>query len=345
MRVITFFNNKGGVGKTTLAVNMASFLSNHYGKRVLFLDADPQANSTQMIIPEEMWEEFYGDNASKSTLINYMAPIQEGDSNLNFEPTPFPSKENKFNVDLIPGHPSLSIIEDILSDGWNKCVGGDLGGFRKTNWLKALIHNYEDIYDYMFIDVGPSLGALNRSILLNTDFVVTPMGSDIFSLIGVSNISTWIDHWQNDYANAIALLIRKYGEEVSNKYPLNFNIHETTRLVGYSIQQYVTKSFAKEGRRPVASYDRIVSKMPETIQEQLNFLIPNSILKENLNLGDVPYLYSLVPIAQSAKAPMYNLSYAEGVRGNQVNAVKRYKEMLETICRKLIINVGEENAN
>lgn len=344
MKVITLFNNKGGVGKTTLAVNMASYFSHHYKKRVLFLDADPQANSTQMIIPEEIWENFYGESPDRETLINYLLPLKAGDSSLEFDVELFKKIENRFEVDLIPGHPSLSVIEDILSDAWNKCVSGDLGGFRRTNWLKGIIDHYNDEYDYMFIDVGPSLGALNRSILLNTDFVITPMGSDIFSLIGVSNIATWIKNWQGDYDNAISLMLKKDTTGVHKRYPINLTLNDSSKLIGFSIQQYVTKSFAS-GRRPVASYDKIVSKMPTTIEEELEFLIPEGLTIDDLNLGDIPYLYSLVPLAQSAKAPMYNLTPSEGVRGAQGVSVKRYANMLNSICDKVLDNLGDKNGD
>lgn len=341
MKIITFFNNKGGVGKTTLAVNIASYFASKFEKKILFLDADPQANSTQMIIPEERWQEFYGEDAINSTLIDYLHPIQEGDSNLDLNNDPFYHSENRFFVDLIPGHPQLSIIEDILSDAWNKCSAGDLGGFRKSNWLRVLKEHYNKNYDYLIVDVGPSLGALNRSLLLNTDFIITPMGSDIFSLIGISNISTWISNWMKTYTNAIDLLKSKYDKNTISKYSLNFQIDNTTRLIGYSIQQYVTRSFA-DGRRPVASYDRIISKIPESINENLEYLIYRGLTIENLNLGDVPYLYSLVPLAQSSNAPMYNLSYSDGVVGGQAASVKKYAGMLNSIAKKILNNIGDD---
>ena len=69
MKVITFFNNKGGVGKTTTIINLASYLSIYRGKKVLVVDLDPQSNSTQAILPEETWLEFYDpDNHNVMTI-------------------------------------------------------------------------------------------------------------------------------------------------------------------------------------------------------------------------------------------------------------------------------------
>jgi len=340
MKIISFFNNKGGVGKTTLAVNVASYISTNFGKKVLFLDADPQSNSTQMIVEEEKWDSFYGENPTNYTIMDYLMPIQEGDSGLNFDLEPYSWKHNRFQFDLIPGHPRLSIIEDILSDSWNKSTAGDLGGFRKTNWLKALQEHYNEEYDYLIIDLGPSLGALNRSILLNSNFFVTPMGSDIFSLIGISNISSWIRNWLYSYKNGINTLKEKYEDDSINKFPLNLDPDKETRFVGFSVQQYVTKSFST-GRRPVSSYERIISKIPEAIEKHLSFLIFNNLTISQLNLGDVPYLYSLVPLAQSSKAPIYSLTYSDGLVGSQPASVKKYAQMLNDIASKILRNIGD----
>ncbi|MBU5353184.1 ParA family protein [Paenibacillus barcinonensis] len=347
MKVITFFNNKGGVGKTTLAVNVASFIATQYKNknRILFLDADPQANSTQMMIPDEMWGEFYGYEAKRSTIMNYLTSIEEGNSDVVYVDVPFKKGENRFGVDLIPGHPSLAIIEDILSDGWNKCISGDLGGFRKTNWLSFIKEHFKDSYDYIFIDVGPSLGALNRSILVNTDYIITPMGSDIFSLIGISNMSTWMRNWMNSYRTAIGLLHDKHNSASIEKYSLNLQIDKVSRLVGFSIQQYVTKTFKEGGRRPIASYDTIIKNVPEAIETHLQTLIKDGLTVDDLNLGDIPYLYSLVPLAQTSKAPMYNLTRVDGVVGGQTSSVKKYKEMIQVVCDKIRDNIGDTDAS
>lgn len=342
MKIITFFNNKGGVGKTTLAVNIAAFLAERRQKKILFLDADPQANSTQMIIPEEQWSEFYSEGANRATLMTMLSPIYEGDSDVNLNVDIVSKDSNRFLISLIPGHPKVSVVEDVLSQSWNEGGAGQLGGFRRTNWLRNLSSHYSKDYDLLIIDVGPSLGALNRSVLLNSDFIVTPMGSDIFSLIGVSNISIWITDWMRGYCNAIINLNQRNAPESIEKYNLNLDVDKQTRLVGYSIQQYVTKSF-KEGRRPVISYDRIIREIPEAIQKHLEFLIYDGLSLDELNLGDVPYLYSLVPLAQSAKAPMYSLTYGDGLVGNQYGSARKYEEMLTDIVDNLLKNIGEKS--
>jgi cellulose biosynthesis protein BcsQ len=330
------------VGKTTLAINIASYISTFHQKRVLFLDADPQANSTQMIIQDDKWDLFYGEKPELTTIMEYFKNIIDGDSSVNFETNAILSKtENRFGIDLIPGHPSLSFVEDILSGAWDKSLSGDKGGFRKTNWLKSLTDNYQSNYDYLIIDVGPSLGAINRSILLNSDFVITPMGSDVFSLLGIYNISSWIGTWVSKYSHSINLLKEfNASDESYSKYSLNLDPNETTRYIGFSIQQYITKSF-KDGKRPIASFERIIKEIPSSIEQYLTPLFYNGLTIEDLNLGDVPYLYSLVPLAQTHNAPMYNLTYADGVVGNQASSVKMYNALLKSITKRILMNIGD----
>lgn len=344
MKVISLFNNKGGVGKTTLCVNIASYLKKNYGKRIILVDADPQANSTQMLIPEDRWDNFYGEEHTSGTIMEFLAPLEEGDASISIVEIPYKSTDvdNRFCIDLIPGHPRLSIVEDILSDAWNKAVSGDLGGVRKTNWLKMLVEAVKDNYDYMFIDLGPSLGALNRSILLNTDFVIIPMGSDIFSLVGIENISSWMSGWKRTYKNGVDLLESNNNQSVLQKYSLNLDKELKTQIVGFSVQQYFTKTF-KTGRRPVAAYDKIMSQIPGSIHKNLHDYIFNNLSIEKLNLGDVPYLNSIVPLAQSNNAPMYDLTGSDGIIGPQKQQVQKFDGMLNNICARLLENMGDTN--
>lgn len=343
MKILTFFNNKGGVGKTTLAVNIAAYLSKQKNKKILFLDLDPQANSTQLILPEEKWLEIYGQAPSRKSVFDYFDNFMVGDSSINFFDIPIKQSDSKYYFDLVPGHPKLSLIEDKLSDSWNKCSASDIEGFRRTNWLNFIKQKHMDDYDLILVDVGPSLGALNRTILLNTDYFLTPMGSDIFSILGIENISSWMKTWKSTYETSTVHFKNKHSgnfEKISCQYCLNIDPDRTTRFIGYSVQQYITKTF-KAGRRPVKAYDDIISRIPEEINSQLKDFIKEGLNKEDVLLGDVPFLYSIVPLSQSYKVPIFDLDYGNGIRGNQKDNVIKYTDMIDKIVNKMFSNIGE----
>jgi cellulose biosynthesis protein BcsQ len=344
MNILTFFNNKGGVGKTTLAVNIAAYLSKQKRKKILFLDLDPQANSTQLVLPEDKWIEIYGRSASRKSVIDYFDNFLVGDSSIKFFDVPIKQSDSKYYFDLVPGHPRLSLIEDILSDSWNKCTGSDIGGFRKTNWLNCIKQEYKNEYDLILVDVGPSLGALNRTILLNSDYFLTPMGSDIFSILGIENISSWMKNWKRNYETSLVHFNSNQGEkseETIRKYHLNIDPNKTTRFIGYSVQQYITRSF-KSGRRPIKAYDEIISQIPDEIISQLKDFIKEGLNEDAILLGDVPFLYSIVPLSQSYKVPIFDLDYGNGIRGNQKDNVIKYTGMIDKIVEKIFSNIGEK---
>jgi hypothetical protein len=191
-----------------------------------------------------------------------------------------------------------------------------------------------DRYDLVIFDVGPSLGALNRTVILASDFVVTPFGCDIFSLLGIRNISTWIQAWDRTYKRAVGA-----GKDEKPKIFEEFKLIDDTRnhfrFAGYSVQQYVTRKFA-EGPRAVKSYDKILSQIPDS----MSFITPGDLARADLELGHIPFLYSLVPMAQSANTPIHALTGGDGVVGNQYAQVKAYGELMSRLCDKLLANVG-----
>ncbi|MFB2516212.1 ParA family protein [Lysinibacillus sp. OTC-L20] len=338
MKIITFFNNKGGVGKTTLGVNIAAYFSIELNKKVLVLDGDPQANTTQMMVPEEDWQSLYDEECkSIHTLHDYFTPLLQGEP--GFQPerfTLFSKENNRFKVDLIPGDPRISVIEDILSEAWNKSSSGKIEGFRKSNWLNIIKEYYKDEYDVMFVDVGLSLSALNRSILLNSDYIITPMGSDIFSLMAIKNISSWIVGWKEEYNNGVVMMTK--GTAPYSDFPINMNATTSSSLIGYAIQQYITRTIKNE-RRPIKHYETIIKEIPQVIDNSLKSLIPDKLNSDMLNLGSVPYLYSLVPLAQTSNTPIFELKGSDGIAGVQYSHVENYKLVIESICKKITDNM------
>jgi cellulose biosynthesis protein BcsQ len=342
MKSLVFFNNKGGVGKTTLACNVAAYLNSEKGKRVLLIDADPQCNATQAILSDELCEDIYlNEDPKYETIFTCLAPLSEGEPSVNTSITPILGSKNRFSTDLIPGHPRMSIIEDKLSDAWAGLRGRDIGGYRITSWCNQLLIALRNRYDLIVFDVGPSLGALNRSVILSCDYIVTPFGCDIFSLLGIKNISGWIQQWQKQYEKSIDDAKEEHPEMLG-KYNIVDGTSNRFRFAGYSVQQYVTRSF-KTGPRPVKSYDRIMQQIPGTAYEAMAFLMPEGLSSTDLELGHIPNLYSLIPMAQSAKAPIHKLSSGDGLVGNQYTQVGAYAKLMSSLCDKLLANVGAES--
>jgi len=339
---IAMFNNKGGVGKTTLTCNIASYFNINYKKRVLVVDCDPQCNSTQLIMGEEFATDFYWsqhkDTDDITTIRDVLQPIEDGDSSISGLIKPIKGEYNRFNLDLIPGHPGFSTIEDRLGEAWHGLKGGDVGGIRKSNWNIALCNSISDNYDLAFFDLGPSLGSINRSVLIGCDRFLTPMGADIFSILGIKNIAKWIDQWLDLYKNGIDLCERNNPGKLK-EYNVSLSPVIFQGYLGYTMQQYITKS--KGGiRRATKAYETIIRNVPEIIQESLGkFFVPGITINE-AKLGDVPHLYSLIPLAQSVAAPIIDLKTADGLVGAQYSQRKEYGKIIADVCEKIARNLG-----
>lgn len=346
MNSICFFNNKGGVGKTTLVCNVASYLATTRQQRVLLVDADPQCNSTQLILDEAVIDDLYRESKvptkgrprsrSAVTLFDILQPIAAGEPDINTSIKPKARSQNRFGVDLIPGHPHMSVLEDKLSQSWLSFGGGDLGGARITNWNTQLCQAISDYYDLVFFDVGPSLGALNRSVLLGAEYFVTPMGCDIFSIMGITNIAGWLEKWTDAYDNAILKVQESWETE---DYSITTDTASICRFVGYTVQQYITKS--KEGkRRPTKAFERILEAIPSTIDDSLSGFTAPHLSVDQLRLPDVPHMFSLVPLAQNRNVPIHLMESADGLVGTQYSQKEDYVKFIEGLSDAILLNVG-----
>lgn len=343
MRSIAMFNNKGGVGKTTLTCNLASFLATERGKKVVVVDCDPQCNSTQLLLGVDVAAELYMSADSRfSTISKILSPIDAGESDIDSDVVVFPAADNRFQVDLIAGDPEFAITEDRLADAWKSLTARDIQGFRRTSWnsaLRAVLS--EQGYDYAFYDIGPSLGSINRSVLAGCDNFLTPLSSDVFSIIGIRNISNWLTSWINDFNHSWKSVSVEKRENWQRQFPHVGPPVIGNGYVGYIVQQYITKSYAGN-RRATKAYEDIRTMVPKQVEESLSPFIPAALQgdQDRLNLGDIPHLYSLVPLAQKNAVPISGLSSKDGLVGSQYNQQASFKSMIADVADAFLSNMG-----
>lgn len=333
MKSIAVFNNKGGVGKTTLLCNVASFLSVKKGMRVLVVDADPQCNASLYMLNDNEWADVLYDYDNTS-IYKIFEPVQDGEGYIRKEDIPhYPS--NGFGVDLIVGDTKLSLMEDFLSGDWMSGKTGDSRGLKTTFLVYDFLHKVQDKYDFVFFDIGPSLGAINRVVLLACDFFILPMSSDIFCIQALSNISTALKTW----GSGINRGLQEYCEREG--YPLRLSGTEVSinlKLLGYIYQQYTAKSVGGV-TRPVIAYERILQDIPSAIERELSNMVNPNITIDKLCLGSIPNFNSLIPMSQTANKPVFLLSSSDGIVGAHFSKVREYENVMENIVSNLLHNI------
>lgn len=308
--VLTFFNNKGGVGKTSLVYHLAWILS-QTGHRVLACDLDPQANLSAAFLDEErleaVWQE--DDGAKGKTIFQCVKPLTEvGDVR---EPA---LQRIAPELRLVPGDLALSGFEDTLSGEWPNALGsGNLyRPFRIVTafWTVMQAGAKEMHATVILADVGPNLGAINRSALIATDHVIVPLGADLFSLQGLRNLGPTLRRWRKDW--------EKRRENWSSPgFPLPAG---KMKALGYIVQQHGVRL-----SRPVKAYDRWVNRMPReyarNLLDQENGAFPAAPRDDPHCLATVRHYRSLVPMAQESRKPIFALTSADGAIGSHAAAV------------------------
>ena len=309
--VLTFFNNKGGVGKTSLVYHL-SWMYAELGFNVLAADLDPQSNLTSMFLEDERLETFWNnrpvEKGSANTIFQCLEPLmQVGDL--------LPPRLEMLtpNLSLIPGDLGLAGFEDTLSSEWPNSLGSSnlYRPFRILTAFSTIMQEGAKQVNASIIlaDVGPNLGAINRSALIATDYVVVPLGADLFSLQGLRNLGPTLDRWREDWK-------KRRDNWPESEFPLpQGGMHP----IGYVVQQHGIRL-----SRPVKAYDKWVNRIPEEYAERLlkdtHGPYPPSPDQDQNALAMVKHYRSLVPMAQEARKPIFNLNAADGALGSHAGA-------------------------
>lgn len=325
MKTIAFFNNKGGVGKTSLVYHL-SWMFAERGLPVLAVDLDPQANLSAMFLPEERLEEIWPDaEEHPATVYGAVRPILRGVGDI----APPPVERITTNLSLLPGDLGLSQFEDKLSDSWPRCHNSDEGAFRTMSAFHRLMQEVAaEVAEIILIDVGPNLGAINRAALIASDHVCLPLAPDLFSLQGLKNLGPTLRGWRSTW------------NELLRKAPRDLDLPSGAMdPVGYIVMQHGMRD-----NRPVKAYQRWMDKIPSLYRSAvLNEAKTNPFLTPGTDpnqLAQLKHYRSLMPLAMEANKPMFKLKPADGAIGAHVQAVADcHRDFLE-LARKLTKAAG-----
>ncbi|MDD5241939.1 MAG: ParA family protein [Sulfuricella sp.] len=323
MKTVAFFNNKGGVGKTSLVYHLAWMFADH-GIKTLAVDLDPQANLTAMFLNEERLESLWPDDEHPDTVYGSIRPILRGTGDIARPHV----EQITAKLGLIPGDLGLSRFEDKLSAAWPSCQLSDESAFRTMTAFHRLVqHGADNGAELVLIDVGPNLGAINRSALIASDQVCLPLAPDLFSLQGLKNLGPTLREWRTVWAD---LLI---------KAPIDLPMPKgTMQPIGYIVMQHGILD-----SRPVKAYKRWMDRIPSVYRDAvLNEEIQSSpaVAEDPYCLSLLKHYRSLMPMAMEARKPIFFLKSADGAIGAHIEAVRSCYMDFQKLAGKIAANAG-----
>lgn len=251
-KIIAIANQKGGVGKTTTSVNLAASLG-VLEKKVLLVDADPQANATSGLsidveqVEQGTYQLLEHTLTAKEMIISTDSP----------------------NVDIIPAHIDLVAIEIELVDKKDR-----------EFMLKKALQDIKNDYDFILIDCAPSLGLITLNSLVAADSVIIPIQCEYFALEGLGKLLNTIKDVQKIHNKALdieGLLLTMYDSRLrlSNQVVEEVKKHFESMVFKTIIQRNVRLSEAP-------SYGESIIKYDATSKGAENYInLANEVIKKN----------------------------------------------------------------
>jgi chromosome partitioning protein len=322
MKTIAFFNNKGGVGKTTLVYHIAWMMAEQ-GQKVLAVDLDPQSNLSSMFLPDEILEKIWPDEQPHKSILACIEPILERTG--DFQPAHV--QKITENLHFIVGDLGMSQFEDKLSDSWPKCLAGDKAAFRAITAFYRIMRQAAEFHDIevLLIDVGPNLGTINRAALIAVEHVVMPIAPGLFSLQGLKNLGTMLSSWRKGWQQRLA----QKPKELTIPMPSG-----NMKPMGYIIMQHTQRR-----NRPVKAYQKWVEKIPQTYRKHILSINKDSGISNRANLNEIGLVknyQSVMPLAQDARKPIFLLKPAEGAIGAHAQSVAKCYEDFKKLTKAIL---------
>ena len=363
MKSIAVFNNKGGVGKTTLAYHMASAMAS-LGKKVLLVDLDPQSNLTLFGFTteelEQLWEDeeafvedykaarqqvgasdFASLAATTRSIHFLMKPTEDGVDELDVLPPP---KKIADNLDLLPGRLSVHMFENKIASRWSDAYQGDPLAVRTITQVRRICEQYgaRHGYDIAILDTSPALGILNKVVISTSDSFLIPCMPDMFSLYGIKNIGRSLQGWTKDFDLLKKLLSDKKAEDLP-QVPVSF--------LGFTIYNAARRGDAGNIWNLAKAHFNYAKKIPATIKKYIPTDVrtkADSVLSKPVGGTAVMHSHNTIPMmAQKYRMPIWEIPSHPGLEVEDRTSVSpnrdRYtstKVAYQTFAKDVLARLG-----
>lgn len=317
--VVSFFNNKGGVGKTTLVYHLA-WMAAEMGVNVLAADLDPQANLTAACLDDDLVEKLW--DGKRQTVYGAISPLLEGVGDLESVDVQHVAPK----LSLLAGDLRLAGAEQEFGQQWPNCLDGNARAFRVVTAAARAIRSAAESTgaQVVFVDVGPSLGAINRIAMVASDHVVVPLSPDLYSIQGLRNLGPTLRTWRSEWAER-----RERNPSADLWLPQG----------GMEPAGYVVLQHGVRVDRAVGAYDRWIRRAPAEYRQSVLGLDDKAPAKAEDDpdcLGLVKHFHSLVPMAQEARKPIFKLRSADGAIGAHQQAVTAAHSFFKGLTRRVL---------
>ena len=318
MKIITFYNHKGGVSKTTTTFNTATYLANS-GKKVLMIDADPQCNLTEIALALTIQSldaaaECSADDVVKelpgTSILDALNQRVKGDAAF-IDIKKIKTIEIHENLYLIRGSVDLSSIEDDLAEAHVQRMS------MRTNLMRTYVAigdflvrlAKKEKFEYIFIDVGPSSGALTRAFFLACDGFFIPVAPDRFNVQAIGTLSHILQRWMKEHQQVIS-------QYKSLQMPIRPG---SPAFLGAVIQSF--KKYAGEAK---PGFKLWMQRLPIEIDAKLKPIYSEDPIREHLYLPtqnaksatnsisvEIPDFNQLAPLMQEVGKAVFNIEQAD----------------------------------
>jgi cellulose biosynthesis protein BcsQ len=323
---LVFLNNKWWVGKTTIAYNTAIKFANK-GYKTVLVDLDPQCNLSRLAL----WEHFDNNLLSwiENNIYGVLKWVIEGGWDVN---TGIQFQELREHLSILSWSLNLSLYEDLLSSSFSEAAAWQPLWYFNTSAIYRFLNEKwlnEDV-DIFIIDVSPSLGLLNRAILLWSDYFITPLNPDVFSLQWIENLWKTLEKWKLIWKNSAKVMANT--RDIPNSRVLNWE----WLFIGYIINSY--------NKREIKSHKEWIEKIPSFIKKYLsekhckNWLVESSGKNPLVKIKDyweLPSDWQIKSKAIFELVPWKDFPSVDWTKENLELSKKQFEELITNLINVL----------